>query len=319
MLSKMRGMYRSTGPPGADSRRASDRDAFRSRRPSPCAPFGRRASSSWATRARDIPVARNVWQHVEGRRVWRRRQALDHLDIVVEPRGVRAPDGPNFSADWVRLSARRLIMASVNGRRKLMNSRHLSVWSAPAPIFVDLAEGGREMAVGAVGNRVLGGFQAPCGRALCVHGERRRPRPRRWPPALRSGSVESGLRRGVRARLCPNRTLRLVVQSETAPRAPTPWTSPSAREPVVSAAAPSPSARRVTAAMPTARASCAVALIDRLTHHVEILVVEGRSYRRREAELTQQQRKRRRRTDPAHDDDPPPRRRQRGPSTSVEK
>ena len=66
-------------------------------------------------------------------------------------------------------------------------------------------------------------------------------------------------------------------------------------------------------------ASCAVALIDRLTHHVEILVVEGRSYRRREAELTQQQRKRRRRTDPSHDDDPPPRRRQRGPSTSVEK
>ena len=43
------------------------------------------------------PVARNVWQHVEGRRVRRRRQALDHLDIVVEPRGVRAPDGPNFS------------------------------------------------------------------------------------------------------------------------------------------------------------------------------------------------------------------------------
>ena len=67
-------------------------------------------------------------------------------------------------------------------------------------------------------------------------------------------------------------------------------------------------------------ASCAVALIDRLTHHVEILVVEGRSYRRREAELTQQQRKRRRRrTDPAHDDDPPPRRHQRGPSTSVKK
>ena len=46
-------------------------------------------------------------------------------------------------------------------------------------------------------------------------------------------------------------------------------------------------------------ASCAVALIDRLTHHVEILLAEGRSYRRREAELTQQQRKRRRRrTDP---------------------
>ena len=55
-------------------------------------------------------------------------------------------------------------------------------------------------------------------------------------------------------------------------------------------------------------ASCAVALIDRLTHHVEILVLEGRSYRRREAELTQQQRKRRhpRRDDPTDSRDPTP-------------
>ena len=37
-------------------------------------------------------------------------------------------------------------------------------------------------------------------------------------------------------------------------------------------------------------ASCAVALIDRLTHHVEILFLEGRSYRRREAEISQQER-----------------------------
>ena len=36
--------------------------------------------------------------------------------------------------------------------------------------------------------------------------------------------------------------------------------------------------------------SCAVALIDRLTHHAEILLIEGQSYRRREAELTQQRR-----------------------------
>ena len=43
-------------------------------------------------------------------------------------------------------------------------------------------------------------------------------------------------------------------------------------------------------------ASCAVALIDRLTHHVEILLIEGRSYRRREAEITQQQRSRQRRS-----------------------
>ena len=41
-------------------------------------------------------------------------------------------------------------------------------------------------------------------------------------------------------------------------------------------------------------ASCAVALIDRLTHHAEILAIEGRSYRRREAELSQQERNRKR-------------------------
>ena len=41
-----------------------------------------------------------------------------------------------------------------------------------------------------------------------------------------------------------------------------------------------------------------------MSQWAEILVVEGRSYRRREAELTQQQRKRRRHTDPSHDDDP---------------
>ena len=41
-------------------------------------------------------------------------------------------------------------------------------------------------------------------------------------------------------------------------------------------------------------ASCAVALIDRLTHHAEILLIEGQSYRRREAELTQQRRGRKR-------------------------
>ena len=31
-------------------------------------------------------------------------------------------------------------------------------------------------------------------------------------------------------------------------------------------------------------ASCAVALIDRLTHHAEIITIEGESYRKREAE-----------------------------------
>ena len=41
-------------------------------------------------------------------------------------------------------------------------------------------------------------------------------------------------------------------------------------------------------------ASCAVALIDRLTHHAEILLLEGQSFRRREAELNQQERNRKR-------------------------
>ena len=38
-------------------------------------------------------------------------------------------------------------------------------------------------------------------------------------------------------------------------------------------------------------ASCAVALIDRLTHHAEIIAIEGESYRRREAELAQKARR----------------------------
>src|SRR5262245_2370068 len=38
-------------------------------------------------------------------------------------------------------------------------------------------------------------------------------------------------------------------------------------------------------------ASCAVALIDRLTHHAEVIPIEGESYRLREAELAQQARR----------------------------
>jgi DNA replication protein DnaC len=38
-------------------------------------------------------------------------------------------------------------------------------------------------------------------------------------------------------------------------------------------------------------ASCAVALIDRLTHHAEILTIEGESYRKREAELAHKARR----------------------------
>jgi len=38
-------------------------------------------------------------------------------------------------------------------------------------------------------------------------------------------------------------------------------------------------------------ASCAVALIDRLTHHAEIIPIEGESYRKREADLAQKKRR----------------------------
>jgi DNA replication protein DnaC len=38
-------------------------------------------------------------------------------------------------------------------------------------------------------------------------------------------------------------------------------------------------------------ASCAVALIDRLTHHAEIVAMDGESYRKREAERTQKARR----------------------------
>ena len=38
-------------------------------------------------------------------------------------------------------------------------------------------------------------------------------------------------------------------------------------------------------------AACAVALIDRLTHHAEIIPIEGDSYRKREADLTQNKRR----------------------------
>jgi DNA replication protein DnaC len=47
-------------------------------------------------------------------------------------------------------------------------------------------------------------------------------------------------------------------------------------------------------------ATCAVALIDRLTHHAEIITIEGESYRKREAELAQK-RNRNRSADPRQD------------------
>jgi len=39
-------------------------------------------------------------------------------------------------------------------------------------------------------------------------------------------------------------------------------------------------------------ATSATALIDRLTHHAEIVAIEGESYRKREAELARQARRR---------------------------
>ncbi len=36
-------------------------------------------------------------------------------------------------------------------------------------------------------------------------------------------------------------------------------------------------------------AGCAVALIDRLTHHAEIVAIDGESYRRRDAQAHQRQ------------------------------
>jgi len=39
-------------------------------------------------------------------------------------------------------------------------------------------------------------------------------------------------------------------------------------------------------------AACATALIDRLTHHAEIIAIEGESYRKREAEIDQKARRR---------------------------
>ncbi|MBN1770029.1 MAG: ATP-binding protein, partial [Deltaproteobacteria bacterium] len=38
-------------------------------------------------------------------------------------------------------------------------------------------------------------------------------------------------------------------------------------------------------------AACATALVDRLTHHAEILAIEGESYRKREAEQTRKERR----------------------------
>jgi DNA replication protein DnaC len=39
-------------------------------------------------------------------------------------------------------------------------------------------------------------------------------------------------------------------------------------------------------------AACATALIDRLTHHAEIITIEGSSYRRREADEVAKERRR---------------------------
>ena len=48
---------------------------------------------------------------------------------------------------------------AVNGRRKVINSRQPSVRLSPASdLFLEILMGRKMLAVGAVGNRVLGGF-----------------------------------------------------------------------------------------------------------------------------------------------------------------
>ena len=108
------------------------------------------------------------------------------------------------------------------------------------------------------------------------------PRPRTPSPALHAA-----------------RTALDRANSAISPTTPEPPTSSSSRQPPLRAPLPAdhhqpPLQSTGTRVFPNA--SCAVALIDRLTHHVEILLIEGRSYRRREAEITQQQRSRQRRS-----------------------
>ena len=58
----------------------------------------------------------------------------------------------------------------VNGRREVINPRHSSMHSGPAPDLLADLDGEQDAAVGAVGNRGLRGFPSSSGRALCVHG-----------------------------------------------------------------------------------------------------------------------------------------------------
>jgi DNA replication protein DnaC len=44
-------------------------------------------------------------------------------------------------------------------------------------------------------------------------------------------------------------------------------------------------------------AACAIALIDRVIHHADIIVIEGESYRRRAAESDRHERRSKRPTD----------------------
>ena len=57
----------------------------------------------------------------------------------------------------------RTLDQAVNGRRKLINSRHSSVRSARTPVFSWILMRMKMMAVGAVGNSACAVFQAPMG------------------------------------------------------------------------------------------------------------------------------------------------------------
>ena len=167
-------------------------------------PRGRRSASAAARRRSSAPPprgstpggnrnVRRIPAPRAGRRAW--------IDGGEDPSAADVDYGASFlSAVNSNSHTRPADCAlSVNGRRKVTYSRQPSVRSSPASdLFLEID----------------GEEDAGCGRALCVHGERRRPWPRRWPPALRSGSVESGLRRGVRARLYPNRTLVTAPSSD---------------------------------------------------------------------------------------------------------
>ena len=163
-----------------------------------------------------------------------------------------------------------MVGVPVSGHVELSESRHLSVFR-PVVEFVQVEVPTTTMKLWALCKTASARFcKLRWARSLRPR-ERRRPQPRRWRGAARSGSVRGGLRCGVRARSAvrdPRDRLELrqtepvpavvprirrAVQSGPALRAPTPWTTRSASAAVAIAAFSSRSARPATAATPTAR------------------------------------------------------------------